>query len=139
VEETRADIAATIYDAFTRRDVEAMLPLMHTEMRFYPAGTSQLLGRTTAYEGHAGMRAYFEDAARVWEELRIVPQHYEAAGLYVLVLGRVYGRDSGGTVIDSEAGWVWKFEHLRIIEGHAFASQREAIEMFGKAHPARAE
>ena len=75
-------------------------------------------------------RAYFEDAGRVWRELRVIPQEYRIRGDQVLALGRVYARGLDGAIVDSPAGWVWRLEQGRVAYARAFERPEEAVAAF---------
>src|SRR3954465_1397732 len=101
-----ADIVRRVFDAFTRRDVEALLALCDREIVFVPP-TGRLAGRDEPYRGHEGLRTYMADVARVWQELRSEPDEYVELDDRVLCTGRVYAWGVG-RVIDAPAGWVWR-------------------------------
>ena len=120
-----------MYEAFEARDLDAMIALVEPEMEFFPQVTASLVERTEPYRGHEGMRRYFEDAARVWRQLDIIPHEYRDLGDRVLVFGRVYARGEGGYISDSPAAWLWRVEGDLITWGRVFTSRAEAIEAAG--------
>jgi ketosteroid isomerase-like protein len=124
--EAAIELTEAMFEAFTARDVEAMVGLLDPEMEFFPIGTARLTGSDAPYRGHDGMRRYFADVEDVWQELRVVPQHYELTGDRVLVTGRVYARDRQGGVIDSPAGWLWEIKDRRFTRGQVFDDPDEA-------------
>lgn len=96
-----------IYDAFARRDVEGALAHISHTCEFRPAGTAQRLGRSAPYIGHDGLREYFADAARVWEDLVLHADDIRAAAGGVIVFGHVEGR-SGGETVRRRTLWSWQ-------------------------------
>jgi ketosteroid isomerase-like protein len=58
-------------------------------------GISELAGRTSSYRGHAGVRAYFADAQRLWSDLTIEADDFRAVADSVIVFGHVHGRVGG--------------------------------------------
>jgi ketosteroid isomerase-like protein len=100
-------VVRAIYDGFVRRDLDAILPLIADGCEFLPIGTAQALGRTEPYVGHAGVREYFADAARVWEEFSLHAHDIRAAGSGVVVFGHVRGR-TGGQSVRRRVVWVWQ-------------------------------
>ena len=126
--EAAIELTEAMFEAFTARDVEAMIVLLDPDMEFYPIGTARLTGSDAPYRGHDGMRRYFADVDQVWQELRVVPQHYEVNADRVLVIGRVYARDRQGGVIDSPAGWLWEIKDQRFVSGQVFDDPDEAHE-----------
>lgn len=96
-----------IYDAFAHRDVEAALPFLAEDCEFHPQGTAALTGRVEPYRGHAGVRAYFADAARVWEDLTITAGDVRAAAGSVVVFGHVMGV-TGEVRVRRRVLWTWQ-------------------------------
>jgi ketosteroid isomerase-like protein len=96
-----------IYDAFARRDLDAALRHVADDVEFFPEGTASLLGRTAPYTGHDGLRRYFADAERVWDELVLEAEDMRAVAGSVIVFGQVRGR-VGGAPVRRRVIWTWK-------------------------------
>ena len=60
-----------------------------------------------------------------------MPQRYGTNGVYVVTLGRVYGRDFDGAVIDSPAGWIWILGDGAIRSAHVYSSHDDALDGSG--------
>jgi ketosteroid isomerase-like protein len=125
------DLVRRLYGAFEVRDLDGLVALLGTEMEFFPQVTASIVERAEPYRGHEGMRRYFEDAARVWKELEIIPHEYRDLGERVLVFGRVYARGEGGYIADSPAAWLWRIENDLITWGRVFTSRADALEAAG--------
>jgi ketosteroid isomerase-like protein len=125
------DLVRRLYEAFEAGDIDGMVALTGTEMEFFPQVTASVLKRTEPYRGHDGLRRYFEDAARVWRHLEIIPHEYRDLGGRVLVFGRVYARGEGGYISDSPAAWLWRIEDDLITWGRVFTSRADALEAAG--------
>jgi ketosteroid isomerase-like protein len=125
------DLVRRLFEAFSRRDLEGMLALSSPDLEFFPQVTASRVNRTEPYIGHEGMRRYFEDVARVWRELEIIPHDFRDLGDQVLVTGRVYARGKGGYIADSPAQWLWRVEGGWVIWGRVFTSRSEAFEAAG--------
>lgn len=102
-----------IYDAFARRDVEAALAHVSEDISFLPHATAARAGRSAPYEGHDGVREYFADAARVWDDLTLHADDMRAAVGGVVVFGRATGVADGERV-ERRMVWTW-----RVREGKA--------------------
>jgi hypothetical protein len=100
-------VVRAIYDAFARRDVEAALQHVGPDIEWLPSGTAALTGRREPYRGHEGLREYFADAERVWEDLRLHADDIRVAGGGVVVFGHVEGRVAGREV-RTRAVWTWQ-------------------------------
>jgi ketosteroid isomerase-like protein len=124
------DIVRRVFEAFERRDVEALVALCAEDIVFEPV-TARIAAGGEPYRGHDGMRAYLADVARVWQELRPEPTAYhEGAGGVVVATGRIYAWGVG-RVIDSPAGWVWLVRDGLIVHGRIFETARGALEAAG--------
>jgi ketosteroid isomerase-like protein len=124
-----ADIVRRAFDAFSRRDLPALLSLTDDQIEFMPA-TARVAGRGEPYSGHEGLRTYLADVARVWQELRSEPDEFREVGDLVVCTGRVYAWGVG-RVIDAPAGWVWRLREGRIVEGRVYDTRREALAAAG--------
>ena len=130
-----ADIVRRVFDAFGRRDAEALTALCHPDVVFTPP-TGRLAGRSEPYRGHEGLRTYLEDVARLWQELRSEADEYVELDDVVLCTGRVYAWGVG-RVIDAPAGWVWRLRDGLVVEGRVFETRRAAYEAAGVPWPPR--
>jgi ketosteroid isomerase-like protein len=113
-----------VYDAFARRDVDALVELVDPDIEFH-AVTADLAHDGQPYRGVEGMRQYFADVARLWDELVLDPVEFRDRGEVFLVTGRVWAHGSG-RVIDSSAGWIWRLRDGRVTYIRVFASAAEA-------------
>jgi ketosteroid isomerase-like protein len=120
-----------IFDAFARRDVEAILPLAHPEIELH-LPTGRHAGREGPYLGYAGIRQYFADAAAVWDTLELRPATWRVDPPRVLITGRVWAHGRAG-VVDSPAAWLWTFEEGLVVCGQVYDSEADARREFGEA------
>jgi ketosteroid isomerase-like protein len=96
-----------VYDAFARRDLEGALAHIAADCELHLEGTAKAVGRTEAYRGHDGMREYFADVARVWDELTLHADDIRVVPGSVVVIGHVSGiRD--GLRMSRAAVWTWR-------------------------------
>jgi ketosteroid isomerase-like protein len=130
VSEENIELVRRVFDAFTRRDLEAVLEIADPAVEFF-APTASIAGHETPYRGHDGMRQYFEDVARIWEELEVIPHEYREIDDQVIALGRVYGRGLDGLLVDSPTGWIWTLSNGRIVKGQVYTSRQEALDAVG--------
>jgi ketosteroid isomerase-like protein len=121
---TDVQVVRAVFDAFEARDVERMLEFTHPDLEFI-AQTNDLTGRTGPYRGHEGMRQYFSDVARVWDELRLFPDEFREIEGGVLVLGRVSAR-SPARIVAGSTGWVWRLREGKVVYGRVYGSAGEA-------------
>jgi ketosteroid isomerase-like protein len=118
-------IIRALFDAFARRDVAAALDLVHPDVEFWPQGTAQRTQRAAPYRGHDGMREYFADVARIWDDLRVEPDDFRGAGAGVVVFGTAHGR-IGAEIVRQPVIWVWKLRDGRVVFGRVVDTAAEA-------------
>ena len=119
-----------VFEAFSRRDVDAVIALCDAEVELH-VPTAERASRGGAYTGHAGIRRYFEDVGRVWQELRVVPQEFNELEDGVFTTGRVYARAEDGLVVDSPVYWLWRIRGGRVVWGRAFEDRTAALKAAG--------
>src|SRR3954452_819987 len=101
------DVVRGIYAAFSARDLDAAIALLSDDCILHLRGTQDMIGRSEPYRGHAGMREYYADVERTWEDLRLFADDYRAISGAVVVMGHVEGR-AGGEPVRRGAIWTWK-------------------------------
>jgi ketosteroid isomerase-like protein len=124
------ELVRRLFEAFTARDLEGVLAVAAPDLEFH-AVTAERTRAGEPYRGEEGMREYFADVARVWRELRVIPQSFRTReGGVVLALGRVYARDHEGAIIDSPAGWLLRTRGSQIAYVRVFELAAAAVEAF---------
>jgi ketosteroid isomerase-like protein len=113
------EIVRAIYGAFARRDVDGMLDYLTPDCELWLEGTSRAAGRIGPYRGHDGIRDYFADVERLWDELVLHAEDYRAVPGSVIVIGSVTGRREG-LEIRRASVWTWR------VQGGRAASCRAA-------------
>ena len=109
------DVVRGIYSAFAARDLERAIALLSPDCELHLRGTQTLIGRAEPYRGHDGMREYYADVERTWEDLRLFAEDFRAIPGAVVVMGHVEGRVEGEPVRRS-AVWTWKVQHGKATE-----------------------
>jgi ketosteroid isomerase-like protein len=125
--QSRVDKVKEAFEAFNNADQDAVLRLFSSEVEFFAPATASALGRSSTYSGHGGMRLYFEDVARVWSELTLVPETFRELGDHVVVAGAVRGRRLDGAAIEEQAAWAWKFRDGKIVWGRVYGDVADAL------------
>ena len=106
------EVVRGLYDAFQRRDLDAMLAAVSDDALLHFEGTARLAGRTEPYVGHDGVREYLADVERLWDELVLHATDYRAVPGSVIVMGHITGRRQGLDVRRSSV-WTWKVKDGR--------------------------
>jgi ketosteroid isomerase-like protein len=114
--EVDAEVATVraVFDAFARRDVEAMLRYTAEDCVIDLPATGALAGHPEPYRGFDGIRAYFEDVGRVWEALELRAEDIRAASGGVVVFGDVSGR-AGGQEVRRRVIWLWEVRDGKVV------------------------
>jgi len=127
---SNVDIVRRAFAAFEHRDAEALRAVASPDVVF-ETYTGQLAGVDEPYRGHEGLVRYLTDVARVWQELRPVPDRFlEGDDGIVVATGRVYAWGEG-RVIDAPAGWLWRVHDGLLVYGRVFDSATGALEAAG--------
>jgi ketosteroid isomerase-like protein len=116
--------------AFNRRDLEEVLALMDPDVEFFAPGTAMSVERHASYQGHGGMRQYFDDLREVWDSLEVVPQEFRSSDPHVVALGTIAGQRNGER-FDDHVAWAWKLRDEKIIWGRVYQQPHEALEDAG--------
>jgi ketosteroid isomerase-like protein len=120
-----------MFEAFSRRDVPALLELCAEDVEFLPV-TAMVAADGEPYRGHEGITRYVADVARVWEELTVEPTEFHRAGAdTVVAVGRVYAWGVG-RVIDAPVGWLWRFgPDGKAVYGRVYENRADALAAAG--------
>jgi ketosteroid isomerase-like protein len=117
----------TGYEAWNRGDLDWWLEFMHPDVRLDAPGVFP--GFDREYEGHEGLRRFWQQLHDPWEELSIDVEDVteEPNGFVVAIRFRAKGAGSGVDV-DMCFGHAFRLEGDRAIEIIARASAEEARE-----------
>jgi ketosteroid isomerase-like protein len=125
-----AEIARRNFEAICARDIDALIRLYHPDAEFRPL-TGTLI-ESGGYQGHEGIRAYFEEADEIWEQMVPYADDLQARGDLVVAIGgcRVRGRESGAET-DTPMAWVIRLRDGRIVSTRAFSEPDDALSAAG--------
>jgi ketosteroid isomerase-like protein len=128
--DTHVELVERLYRCFNRRDEACIVALCDEEMKFFPVGTAEAIGRNAPYSGKSGLHDYLVDVAEVWEELKITPSQVDRRGDRLLVRGRVYTRSRDLGIRDVPIAWIWEVRDERFVHGEVFPDPERAVERF---------
>ena len=117
------EIVRALFYAFSRRDLQSVVELMHPDIVFQPM-TAAVTRDGEPSRGHEGIRRYTEDVERHWEQLTIRLKQIRSAGRAVVALGLVSGSGSGGSFEDAPTTWVMKFKDGKVAHVQVFSDER---------------
>jgi ketosteroid isomerase-like protein len=101
------EIVRAVYDAFARRDVDAMIRHIAPTCEMHLVATAAASGRSEPYRGHTGVREYFAEVAEVWDDLVLHAEDVRVIPGSVIVIGHATGH-RGGTPVRRAAVWTWQ-------------------------------
>ncbi len=122
----KEEVVVRLFEAFSRRELESALALLHPEVVFEPM-TAAVTRASEPYRGHEGIRRYAADVESHWEVLTVHPTQIRAAGRAVVALGLVSGRGPGGSFQDAPTTWVVKFRDGLVAHAQIFSDERNVV------------
>ncbi|MGH2838420.1 MAG: nuclear transport factor 2 family protein [Thermoleophilaceae bacterium] len=112
------------YDAFARRDFDALAALCEPDCTFK---SLVMESEGTEYRGYDGLREYFDSLTDVLPDWRPEVEMVEDHDDRVLVRARIYATPSGGSVPIEQVMWqVIEFRNLRALRWDFFRTEEEA-------------
>src|SRR5947208_17055521 len=114
------------WEAVNRGDVDAVLDLVHPSI-VWDMSAGFLDG--TVYAGHDGVRAFFADVAKLWQEFRLEINEIVERDDAVAILGSwsAHGRESAAPV-RSPGGWYWRLTDGRATVMRFYTDPWQAVE-----------
>jgi ketosteroid isomerase-like protein len=124
------ELVRRAYDTFNRRDLEAFLELMDTDVEFIPF--ERALEGGGAYQGHSGVRRWWEDSFAVVPDLQVEPHEVRDLGDWTVTQGRLRGQGAeSGARFDRVLWHVAQWRNRKQVWWSAFATEAEALEVVG--------
>ena len=123
------EVARAAFDAFTRRDVAAMVDIATADVELVPAAAGSIDGR--CYRGPEGVRDFIRDLDEMWDRFAVVVNEFRAEGDRALMLGRIHARARGsGVEIDQATGAVIEFRNGLVARWQSFLAHEPALTLF---------
>ena len=117
------------YEAFNRRDIDALLATLHPEMEWHP-----LLGELGGgvYRGHEGVRRLFSEVNDTWESFRIEVDDVIGAGELIFAVSRTHARGrASGAEADVRLVTVWEMRDGWPLRARSYATLEDALAAAG--------
>jgi len=125
--ESASQIVSALFQAFSDRDVEAAIALSHPAGELWVEGTAGQVERTEPYRGHAGVREYFADLDRAWDEITVYPGDLRVAAGGVVAFGTVRVRPIGASeTVELPVIWVFKLREGLVVSARVVSTAAEA-------------
>jgi hypothetical protein len=124
-------IVASFYQAFARRDLEALLQLIHPEVEFR-AAENFIYAAQNPYLGPDAVAALIKRIDADWNGFLILPEEIHGTGDMVIARGRYRGTfKANGFSLNAEYVHVFKFRDAKIVLQHNYtdtAQFRDALD-----------
>jgi ketosteroid isomerase-like protein len=130
VAESGADLVAKLYEAFNRREFEALRPHAHPEIDWVP---NPLDPEQDVRHGLDAMERGFEDLLSILSDLRIEVEKVTELGDNVIVCVRhvARGAQSGAETVRREVH-VWTFRDRKAIRMAEYPDEESALSALGE-------
>ena len=119
-------------EAYNRRDIEALLEELDTEVEWYPALEVLLGGAATVYRGHEGVRELIRGTDEALGEIHVEFSTIREMGNRIVAIGhlRIRGKGSGAET-ESPVGYVAELKDGKPIRIRTYLDPKEALEAAG--------
>jgi len=130
VSQDNVEITERANDAFNRRDVDAFMECVTSDIEFTAALSGVVVGGSL--RGREGIEALFADIRDTWEEHRMVIEEIRDLGERVLGLGRLEGRGMGsGVPVVVPLALVSDFRDGKVWRSRTYLDHGEALRAAG--------
>jgi ketosteroid isomerase-like protein len=118
------------YETFNGRDLDAFLELMDPEIEFAPY--ERALEGGGAYQGHSGVRRWWEDSFGALPDLRVEVEEIRSFGDLTLTRGRLTGHGAESGAVFERVMWhLVRWQDGRQVWWSAFDSEQQALDSAG--------
>ena len=118
------------YDAFNRRDLDAFLEVMDSDVELIPF--ERAIEGGGAYRGHSGVWSWWKDAFAVLPDFRVEPVEIQDLGDWTLTRGHLRGHGAeSGAVFERVVWHLARWRDGKQIWWSAFDSEADALEAVG--------
>ena len=125
------EVVREVVATWNSRDLERWLGCWDPVCEWLPRLRGQVEGAQT-YQGHEGLRRYWEEDDAVWDEFHVEPHDFREAGNEVIVsgTGTARGKESG-LEITAPLAFRFRVRDGRIVHGQSYLDVEEALRSVG--------
>jgi hypothetical protein len=117
-------------DTFNRRDLETYLATNDPDVEFTPY--ERAMEGLGPYQGHDGVRTWWEESFAVYPDLRAELYEVETVGDMTVARGRLRGTGAGSGASFERTLWLAnEWRDKKVVWWHAFETETEALEAVG--------
>jgi ketosteroid isomerase-like protein len=119
-------------EAYNRRDIDAFLEAIDSEVEWHGALQALLESEVTVYRGHEGVRQWVRDIDEALADIRLELPEIRDLGDRIVAIGWLRARgQASGAETESPFGCVVEWRNGRATRLLSFLSQAEALEAAG--------
>jgi ketosteroid isomerase-like protein len=123
------EVVQRAHAALNSGDVDALVTLCNPAFRL---DMSDRVLNPMVYEGHGGIRRFYDEVRDVWASYTWEPEELVESGEKVVALLRSSGRGRGsGIEMERETAMVWTIRNKRAVSLRFFRNRAEALEAAG--------
>jgi uncharacterized protein len=123
---TKIEQARAAYAAWSARDLDAFVECFSEDVELQPFLGAGL--GASKYQGHAGLRRWFQEANDAWDELRVEPHEFREAGDRLAVFLKAIGKGRGSHVeVEAEIVHVAEFRDGKFTRLEGFGDREQAL------------
>jgi uncharacterized protein len=120
------------FEAFNRRDVEALLEVLDPGVEWFPALLASIAGGAAVYRGHEGVREMVRDVGETFEETHAGLREIRDLGNRLVAIGHVRARGkASGAWTESPLCYVVDYRGGKVIRVQTYLDRDEALEAAG--------
>jgi ketosteroid isomerase-like protein len=120
------------FEAYQRRDIDAVLATLDPEVEWHPLLPVLLGGEATAYRGHAGVRELVRELDDAFVEFQAELSDIRDLGERVLAIGHLRGRGKeSGVPTESDVVWLLDLKDGKGLRIREYLTPNEALEAAG--------
>jgi ketosteroid isomerase-like protein len=120
------------FDAYNRRDVEALVRDLDPRVAWHPALEAMLGGEATVYRGHDGVRRIFDIVGEAFTDFRAEAFDVRDLGDRIVGTGRLSAVGKGsGVGIESPFGLVFDIAGGQVTKVRTYLDPAEALRAAG--------
>jgi ketosteroid isomerase-like protein len=121
-----------VYEAFTRRDLVAVLAALDEDITWVCPDVLPFGG---TFRGHDGVRQFFAALPEHWQELRLEPEEFIDDGDVIVVPVRLRGVGLGG-LLESRALHLWRMRGSKAVSFREYPDTARVLQAIGQPLPA---
>ena len=130
--EENVEVFKRAFDAINRRDADALLSELDSNVEWHSAILMAMGGEQTVYRGHEGVREWLRDLYETLSEFHADYPEIRDLGDRTVAIGRVRGRGTGSEAeIESPHGTVAEFRNGKGIRIRTYLDPKAALEAIG--------